>query len=194
MPVPRAQFFASAVEFREWLEVNHDRATEILVGFYKIGSGRPSITWPEAVDQALCYGWIDGVRRRIDEASYSNRFTPRRRKSNWSAVNIGRVGELQEVGLMQPSGLRAFDAREHARSVLYSYEQRTPRLDEGFEQKFRADKSAWEFFQAQPASHRKTATWWVVSAKREMTRLRRLEKLIEDSAQGQRLAMFAPRR
>jgi uncharacterized protein YdeI (YjbR/CyaY-like superfamily) len=176
-------FFATPDEFRAWLAEHHEGSRELLVGFHKKGSGRPSITWPESVDQALCFGWIDGVRRRIDDESYSIRFTPRKARSIWSAVNIRRAGELREQGLMQPAGIRAFEQRAEDRSGVYSYEQRqaiepTPEQEE----RFRATPGAWEFFQAQPAWYRKTVLWWVASAKKEETRRQRLEKLIDESA------------
>jgi uncharacterized protein YdeI (YjbR/CyaY-like superfamily) len=153
--------------------------------FHKKGTGRPSITWPEAVDQALCFGWIDGVRRSLNDSSYTIRFSPRKTRSNWSAVNVKRFGELRKLGLMHPAGLAAFERRAEERSGIYSYEQRhTATLDEAQECRFRANRRAWDFFQSQPASYRMAAVWWVVSAKREETRLRRLDTLIEDSARG----------
>jgi uncharacterized protein YdeI (YjbR/CyaY-like superfamily) len=177
-------FFATPDEFRAWLDAHHAEETELWVGFYKKETGRPSITWPESVDQALCFGWIDGVRKRIDEESYAIRFTPRRARSNWSAVNIKRVQELTDLGLMRPAGLDAFARRTEDRSEVYSFEQRgSPELGEEFERLFRADPAAWDFFQAQPAGYRRTATWWVVSAKKDETRRKRLATLIEDSAQ-----------
>jgi uncharacterized protein YdeI (YjbR/CyaY-like superfamily) len=178
-------FFATPSQFREWLEEHHDSASELWVGFYKKGSGKRSITWPEAVDEALCFGWIDSVRKSIDDESYTNRFTPRKPRSTWSAVNIKRVGELTAMGLMRPAGLKAFEARSEEKSGIYAYEQRdNAALSEEYERQFRANEKAWEFFQAQPAWYRKTATWWVISAKREETRLKRLAMLIEDSAEG----------
>jgi uncharacterized protein YdeI (YjbR/CyaY-like superfamily) len=179
-------FFATASEFRSWLEQHHDDTHEIWVGFYKKGSGRPSITYPEAVDEALCFGWIDGVRKSLDQESYVNRFTPRRRGSNWSMVNIKRAEELTRLGLMRPAGLRAFEKRAEQKSGTYSYEQRnSARLDAVSERRFRANRKAWEFFQRQAPSYRKAAVWWVVSAKKEETRRRRLAVLIEDSERGQ---------
>jgi uncharacterized protein YdeI (YjbR/CyaY-like superfamily) len=176
-------FFASPAAFRQWLEKHHDTTDELLVGFHKKGSGKPSITWPESVDAALCFGWIDGVRRRIDDVSYSIRFTPRRRRSIWSVVNIRRAHALTEMGLMHAAGLEAFAARDEKLSAVYSFEQRTAaKLGAAYERQFRANKGAWTFFQAQPPGYRKTATFWVVSAKREETRLKRLAKLIDDSA------------
>ena len=178
-------FFATPADFRAWLAENHEREAELWVGFYKVGSGKRSITWPEAVDQALCFGWIDGVRHGIDAESYTNRFTPRRRGSNWSAVNIHRAHELIEQGLMQPAGLRAFEARTDDRSATYSYEQRHAAvLDAESEARLRANEAAWRFFQAQAPSYRKAATYWIVSAKRQETRDRRLHTLVEDSAAG----------
>jgi uncharacterized protein YdeI (YjbR/CyaY-like superfamily) len=178
-------FFATPDEFRAWLEANHDTARELLVGFRKVGTGQPSITWPQSVDEALCFGWIDGVRRRIDDASYSIRFTPRKKRSIWSAVNIARVKELTQLGRMRPAGLAAFEARADERSAIYSHEQReNAALSEADEREFRANEAAWAFFQKQPPSYRKAAAWWVVSAKKEETRRRRLLTLIADSAEG----------
>jgi uncharacterized protein YdeI (YjbR/CyaY-like superfamily) len=178
-------FFATPDEFRAWLEANHDTARELLVGFRKVGTGQPSITWPQSVDEALCFGWIDGVRRRIDDASYSIRFTPRKKRSIWSAVNIARVKELTGLGRMRPAGLAAFEARADERSAIYSHEQReNAALSEADEREFRANEEAWAFFQKQPPSYRKAAAWWVVSAKKEETRRRRLLTLIADSAEG----------
>jgi uncharacterized protein YdeI (YjbR/CyaY-like superfamily) len=181
-------FFPTPADWRAWLERNHESQTELLVGFYKKGSGRPSITWPESVDEALCFGWIDGVRTRIDDASYSIRFTPRKRASTWSSVNIGRVAELAAEGRMRPAGIAAFERRTEARSGTYSYEQREhPKLTPEQEREFRANPAAWEFFHAQPPGYRRVATHWVVSAKREETRARRLATLIDDSVNGRRL-------
>jgi uncharacterized protein YdeI (YjbR/CyaY-like superfamily) len=178
-------FFAGPAEFRAWLEANHDTSSELWVGFHKKASGKPSITWPEAVDQALCFGWIDSVRRSVDDTSYANRFTPRKPRSTWSAVNVERVGELKKLGLMHPAGLAAFERRTRDRSGIYSYEQRhDAKLDEAHERRFRANKRAWSFFQSQAAWYRTAAIWWVVTAKKEETRLRRLARLIENSERG----------
>ena len=150
------------------------------------------MTWPEAVDEALCFGWIDGIRKSIDETNYANRFTPRKTRSTWSAVNIRRVGELIAQGRMRPPGLEAFAARADESSGIYSYEQRDAvQLGDAYERQFRADHAAWHFFQAQAASYRKAAIWWVVSAKKEETRQRRLTALIDDSAAGRRIASLA---
>jgi uncharacterized protein YdeI (YjbR/CyaY-like superfamily) len=181
MTATQPRFFAAAEEFRAWLEEHHDRSGELWVGFYRKGSGRQSLTWPEAVDQALCFGWIDGVRRRIDETRYANRFTPRRPRSTWSAVNIERAKELIRLGLMRPAGLRAFEARGDDRSALYSYEQRhAARLGAQQERALRANAKAWAFFQAQPPWYRRAVVYWVTSAKKDETRSRRLSRLIED--------------
>jgi uncharacterized protein YdeI (YjbR/CyaY-like superfamily) len=185
-----SKFFKSAAEFRAWLEKHHATAGELWVGFYKKDSGRASVTWPESVDEALCFGWIDGIRKGVDEVSYKIRFTPRRPRSIWSAVNIGRVGELTRQGRMRPAGDEAFRARTEDRSGIYAYEQREPELVEPYGGKLRRNKAAWKFFEAQAASYRKAASWWVLSAKKEETRLRRLEKLIEDSAAGRTLAQY----
>jgi len=178
-------FFATTDELRAWLEENHATATELFVGFYKRGSGKPSITWQELVDEELCFGWIDGVRKGIDNVRYSNRITPRKPRSTWSAINIARAKELVKLGRMHPAGLKAFERRTDERSAIYSYEQRQKaRLEPTAERSFRANKKAWAFFQAQPPSYRRAAIWWVISAKREETRERRLAALIGDSARG----------
>jgi uncharacterized protein YdeI (YjbR/CyaY-like superfamily) len=178
-------FFPTPSDFRTWLEEHSDQAQELWVGYYKKASGKPSITWPESVDEALCFGWIDGLRKSIDEISYKIRFTPRKPTSNWSKVNIERVQELSSLGRMHPAGLEAFEKRKEEKSGIYAYEQReTAALSEAEEQQFRAHPKAWESFQAQSNSYRKTSIWWVVSAKKEETRQSRLSKLIEDSAQG----------
>ncbi len=176
-------FFRTPADFRKWLAKHHATAAELLVGYYKIDSGKPSLTWPESVDEALCFGWIDGVRRRVDDLSYTIRFTPRRPKSIWSAVNVERVRVLTEQGLMQEAGLKSAQARIDHKSRVYSYEQLAAELDAAAETRFRENVAAWKFFQAQPPWYRKKAGWWVTSAKQEATRARRLEKLIELSAQ-----------
>ena len=157
------------------------------MGFHKKGSGTPSITWPESVDQALCFGWIDGVRKRIDETRYTIRFTPRKPTSIWSAINIARVGVLSGAGLMAAAGLKAFQRRDEKRSAIYSHENRPKTLTAAQERLFRRNKAAWAFFQAQPPSYRKLANWYVASAKKEETRQKRLARLIAASAAGKRL-------
>ena len=181
------KFFPTPDAFVRWLEKNHDKQTELLVGFYKTGSGQASMTWPESVEAALRFGWIDGVRRRIDEVSYSIRFTPRKARSNWSAVNIRKMRDLAEAKLLHPAGERAFAARLEERSAVASYEQKSVAFAPAQEKLFRAHPAAWAFFQAQAPSYRRAATWWVVSAKREETRAKRLKTLMEDSAGERRL-------
>lgn len=180
-------FFKKPSDFRAWLAKHHQTHKQLLVGFYKKDSGKPSINWPESVDEALCHGWIDGVRKSIDDVSYTIRFTPRRTTSIWSAVNIKRVGVLTAEGRMQAAGLRAFEARKEHKSEIYAFEQGLVELPAVYEKIFRKNKAAWTFFQAQPPSYRKTLIWWIVSAKQEKTRASRLDKLIEASAQGLRL-------
>ncbi|HLJ74755.1 MAG TPA: YdeI/OmpD-associated family protein [Thermoanaerobaculia bacterium] len=183
----KPRFFATADAFRDWLKNNHDKVDELLVGFYKRGSGKRSITWPESVDQALCFGWIDGVRKRIDDESYSIRFTPRRRGSIWSAVNIRRVKQLIEDAAMHPAGLKAFETRDEERANIYSYERAAASFSADQEKRFRANKSAWKFFSEQPAGYRRLMAHYVTSVKKEETRQRRLKKVIDASAQGKRL-------
>jgi uncharacterized protein YdeI (YjbR/CyaY-like superfamily) len=184
-------FFATPSEFRRWLRAHHRTATEVLVGFYKKGSGRPSMTWPESVDEALCFGWIDGVRRAVDAERYTIRFTPRKAVSTWSLVNIRKAEALILARRMKPAGLRAFDARDAKKSGIYSFEQREhATLDAAAEARFKANRAAWEFFQSQPPGYRKVVTFWVMSAKREETRARRLETLIADSAAGRRIGLL----
>jgi uncharacterized protein YdeI (YjbR/CyaY-like superfamily) len=182
----KVRFFASAADFRRWLEAHHGTAKELWVGFRKRATGEPSITWPESVDEALCFGWIDGVRHSIDERSYKIRFTPRRETSVWSAVNLRRAGELLSAGRMREAGRRAFEKRR-ADSTRYSYEQQGSQLAGAYEQRLRANGKAWAFFQAQPPGYRRTAGWWVMSAKREETRQKRLRQLIADSESGRRI-------
>jgi uncharacterized protein YdeI (YjbR/CyaY-like superfamily) len=181
-------FFPTPAAFRAWLEKNHASSTEQWIGFYRKACGRPSITWPESVDEALCVGWIDGLRKTIDGESYKIRFTPRKKESNWSAVNIGRVAELTKQGRMRPSGLKAFARRKEEKSGIYAYENRkSATLDKRAEKQFRSNRKAWEFFQSQPTWYRQTAIWHLVTAKREETRQKRLEKLIASSEAGRRM-------
>jgi uncharacterized protein YdeI (YjbR/CyaY-like superfamily) len=181
-------FFATPAAFRAWLAKHHETADELWVGFYKKATGKPTITWAEAVDEALCYGWIDGIRKSVGEASYTNRFTPRKPRSNWSAVNVARVAELTRQGRMQPAGLAAFEKRPPDGTAGYSYEQwAEAELDAASARTFRANKKGWAFFQAQPAGYRKLMARWIMSAKRDETRQRRLAALIADSADGLRV-------
>jgi uncharacterized protein YdeI (YjbR/CyaY-like superfamily) len=184
-------FFASPGEFRDWLAENHDRATEVLVGFHKKHTGKPTLTWPQSVDEALCYGWIDGIRRSLGADAYTIRFTPRKTKSTWSAVNLKRVPELIAEGRMQPAGLKAYEASEESNSRIYAYENRDKAVfDPALEARFRANEKAWSFFQAQPPGYRRLMTFRVMSAKQEATRLRRLDQLIADSEAGRRMDLM----
>jgi uncharacterized protein YdeI (YjbR/CyaY-like superfamily) len=182
-----AKFFTSQSELREWLKENHAKAAELWVGFHKKSSGKEGLNYAQVVDEALCFGWIDGIRKSLNETSYTNRLSPRKRSSIWSAVNIKRVGELSELGLMQPPGLKAFTERDLKKQNQYSYEQDNHELSEEYEKQLKANNQAWDFFQAQAPSYRKAANWWVASAKREETRQKRLAALIEVSEQGRRL-------
>ncbi len=183
-----AIYYKEPVELRVWLRANFDKVSEQWIGFYKVGAKEKGITYSQALDEALCFGWIDGLRKRVDEERFKIRFTPRKPRSIWSAVNIKRVGELSDMGLVQPAGLRAFEARAPERSNLYSFEQPDISLGDVFEAEFRRNSGAWDFFQQQAPSYKKTAIWWVISAKREDTKKKRLSTLIDDSAYGRRLA------
>ncbi|MGH9308875.1 MAG: YdeI/OmpD-associated family protein [Vicinamibacterales bacterium] len=185
-------FFKSAAAFRRWLQKNHDRALEVVVGFYRKDSGKKGISYPEALDEALCFGWIDGVRRRHDEESYVNRFSPRKKRSLWSAVNVRRAGELIAAGRMAAPGLKAFEARDAERSRQYSYERETCELPPAYVRELRKARRAWAFFKAQSPYYRRMASWFVMSAKTEETRQRRLARVIADSAKGQRIDQLAP--
>ncbi|MDI1255250.1 MAG: YdeI/OmpD-associated family protein [Flavobacterium sp.] len=180
-------FFPTPTEFREWLEKNHQTATELLVGFYKVDSGKPSITWSQSVDQALCFGWIDGVRRSIDKESYSIRFTPRKSTSIWSAINIQKMEALTKAGLMTEKGLQAFSLRTESRSNIYAHEKEPVPLDAAYEQQFQQQQLAWEFFLKQAPSYKKVMVHWIMSAKQEKTRQSRLEKTIQVSAAQKRM-------
>jgi uncharacterized protein YdeI (YjbR/CyaY-like superfamily) len=181
-------YFATPAAFRRWLARHHARETELWVGFHKKGSGTPSITWPESVDEALCFGWIDGLRKSVDADRYMIRFTPRKRNSIWSVVNTRRAQALIEAGRMQSAGLAAFEARTAERSGVYAFERReAATLEAGEEAAFRRHRAAWRYFESCPAGYRRTALHWVTSAKRAETRARRLATLIEDSSAGRRL-------
>ena len=186
-----AIFFASAEEFRRWLKNHHETARELWVGFHKKHTGRPTLIWPESVDEALCFGWIDGVRKSVGAEGYVIRFSPRKPRSIWSNVNIRKAQTLVENGRMQAAGHRAFAARDPKKSGIYLFEQRTnPKLAPAELKEFRANSKAWKFFQQQPPGYRRIATWYVVSAKRPETRARRLSILIADSARGQRIGLL----
>jgi uncharacterized protein YdeI (YjbR/CyaY-like superfamily) len=189
-----AVFFATAGDLRAWFEQHHETAPELFVGYWKKGTGRSGVTHPEAIEQALCFGWIDSVAGRIDEQSYRVRFTPRRKGSVWSTVNIAKIAELTERGLMRPAGLRAFEGRRPDQVAVYAYEQPDGAvLDEEQTARLRADPVAWEWFSHQPPGYRKAAAHWVVSAKRAETRERRLSQLITDSAAGRKVPPLTPR-
>ena len=177
----KPRFFRSPADFRRWLEKNHNKTAELTVGFFKKDSGRKSVTYTEALDEALCFGWIDGVRRRVDENSYSIRFTPRKPRSIWSLINTRKVKELIRLGRMHQAGLDAFELRDPTRTGIYSFENAPRKLAPEYEKSFRANKKAWDFFNRQPPGYQRLATYWVMSAKQEQTRLRRLNLLIDNS-------------
>ncbi|XZF14781.1 YdeI/OmpD-associated family protein [Chitinophagaceae bacterium MMS25-I14] len=174
-------FFPTPADFRKWLQANHKKETELLVGFYKKGCGKPSISWPESVDEALCFGWIDGVRKGVDEETYTIRFTPRKAGSIWSAINMKKMEELTAKGLMQPAGLEAYSKRKEHKSAIYSYEKAPEELTPDFLKQFKANKKAWKYFTGMAPSYQRTAIHWVMTAKQEATRIKRMNTLIEDS-------------
>ena len=179
-------FFAEQSQFRKWLEKNHYKETELWVGFYKVGSGKPSITWSQSVDEALCFGWIDGIRKSIDSESYCIRFTPRNPKSIWSAVNIQKAETLIQQGLMQAKGLELYKKSKPDKSAIYSYENKPVNLPPDFEQLFKANQNAWDFFSKQSLSYQRTIYYWILSAKQLPTRLSRLNKVISESEESKR--------
>jgi len=185
--------FRTAADFRRWLEKHHDTAPDLWIGFYRKGCGKTGMSYPEALDQALCFGWIDGVRKKIDDISYANRFSRRTARSVWSLVNIRRVTELTEMGLMAPPGIAAFEARDPKRSGMYSFENRPKSLTPELEKIFRKNKEAWTFWEAQPPGYRRTMTWYVMSAVKDETRRVRLATVIEQSAQGRRIVPMQKR-
>lgn len=180
-------FFADQNDFRKWLEKNHQDQKELLVGFYKVSSKKPSMSWSESVDQALCFGWIDGVRRSIDDESYSIRFTPRKTSSIWSAINIQKMEDLANAGLMMDAGLKAFSFRTENKSKIYSHEKEPVPLLEVYEIQFKSNKTAWDFFEKQAPSYKKVMIHWIMGAKQEKTRLSRLEKTIIESEKQKRV-------
>jgi uncharacterized protein YdeI (YjbR/CyaY-like superfamily) len=177
-------FFAKPSDFRKWLKANHKKETELVVGFYKVGSGIPSMIWSESVDEALCFGWIDGVRKSIDKDSYQIRFTRRKPTSIWSAVNIKKIEELTKQGRMQPAGVESFKNRTQEKSGIYTYENEEAKLSPQFEKLFKANKTAWSYFQSLAQSYRKNSIHWVMRAKQDVTKLKRLNQLIADSEAG----------
>jgi uncharacterized protein YdeI (YjbR/CyaY-like superfamily) len=187
-------YFSSPAEFRHWLETHHTQEKEVYVGYHKKGTGIPTLTWAESVDEALCFGWIDGIRKSVDEQRYKIRFTPRKADSIWSAVNIKRMGELTALGLVKMAGLKAFEKRKEDKSAIYAYEQKKDiTLEDAYQHQFQANAKAWEWFQNRAPSYRQGAIHWVMSAKKEETRLKRLATLIEDSANGRTIASLTRR-
>ena len=180
------KFFKTAAAFRKWLEQHHKSETELWLGFHKKGAGKPSITYPEALDEALCFGWIDGVRKSVDQDSYKQRFSPRKPTSIWSNINVGHVKRLQKQGRMQPAGLEAYARKDPKRTGIYSFENRPRELSPEYEKRFRTNKTAWTFFEKQPAYFKRLMIFRIMSGKKEETRLRRLDQLIESSAKGER--------
>jgi uncharacterized protein YdeI (YjbR/CyaY-like superfamily) len=190
---PKTTFFPTPSDFRTWLEAHHDNLRELLVGFHKKDSGKPSITWPESVEAALCFGWIDGVRKSINETSYTIRFTPRKPTSTWSSININLVRDLTKKGLMHPAGLKAFALRSVRKSGIYSYEQRkSARFTRAQEKQFRRSKPAWDFFRSQAPWYQRVCTWWVISAKKEETKRKRLSELISHSHRRRKIPRLIP--
>lgn len=180
-------FFSNQISLRKWFEKNHNKEKELWLGYHKVSTGKPSVNWSQSVDEAICFGWIDGIRKSINEESYCIRFTPRNPKSNWSAVNIKKAEELTKLGLMKPEGLKAFSYRKEVKSKIYSYENPVVSFDKSFEKKFKVNKQAWKNFQLMTPSYRKITTRWVMSAKQETTRLKRLNELINDCAVGKKI-------
>ena len=186
----KPRFFSKPAQFRQWLERNHDGETELLVGFHKKASGKPSVTYNEALDEALCFGWIDGVRKNLDETSYSIRFTPRKPRSIWSNINVNHVERLIKERRMHEAGLAAYARRDPKRTGIYAFENRPREFAPECEKEFRAHKAAWKFFEQQPPGYKRTIIFWVMSAKQEQTRMRRLERLIANSEQGVRVGLL----
>jgi uncharacterized protein YdeI (YjbR/CyaY-like superfamily) len=187
------KYFKTQNEFRKWLEKNHNRADEIFVGFYKVHTKKKSITYSQALDEALCFGWIDGIRRSIDEERYQIRFTPRRKRSKWSNVNIGKAKDLIKEGKMKPAGLKEFENRKLYKNAKYSYEEKIEKLSPDYEKKFKSNKGAWEFFQSQAPYYKRTVSFWVMSAKKEETRLGRLQILIDDCVKQKNIDLLNPK-
>jgi len=189
----KPRYFKSQSEFRKWLETNHATETELMLGFYKKGSGKASITYPEALDEALCFGWIDGVRRRLNDDAYVQRFSPRKAKSIWSNVNVRHVERLKKLGRMTPAGLKAYELKDPKKTGVYSFENRPRELLPAYEKKFRTNKKAWEFFEKQPPGFKRLMVFRVMEGKQEKTRQRRLAQLIEASAKGVRYGVIPPK-
>ena len=188
----KPKFFTTPAQFRAWLEQNHDQETELLVGFHKKSAGKKSVTYNEALDEALCFGWIDGVRKSLNETSYTIRFTPRKPRSIWSLVNVKHIDRLQKEGRMHAAGLEAHARRDPKRTGIYAFENRPRSLSPAYEKMFRQNKTAWKFFEEYPPSLKRTVIFWVMGAKKEETQLKRLHKLIESSEKGVRLGLLEP--
>jgi uncharacterized protein YdeI (YjbR/CyaY-like superfamily) len=188
----RLRFFRNGDEFRRWLDKNHAKSDELWIGFYKKASGKIGITYAEALDEALCHGWIDGIRKTLDADSFTTRFTPRKPKSIWSNINIAHVARLTRQGRMQPAGIAAYEKRDEARTGIYAFERAILQLDPAMLKHFKRERAAWKYFEAQPPYYRRLASYWVISAKRDETRAKRLEQLIEVSARNQRLPQYIP--
>lgn len=186
----KPKFFSTPAQFREWLDRNHDSAGELLIGFHKNSSGKKSITYHEALDEALCFGWIDGVRRKLNETSYVQRFTPRKPRSIWSNINVAHVERLKKEKRMHASGLEAYARRDPKRTGIYSFENEPAKLAPHYEKKFRANRKAWDFFQEQAPYYKRLMIYRIMSAKKEETKIRKLEQLIEVSANGQRVGLL----
>ena len=186
--------FPTQAELRSWFEANHENRAEAFIGYYRRGVDKPSTTWAQAVEEALCFGWIDGITFRVDDEVTANRFTPRRRTSNWSAVNIAKVAELRAAGRMHPAGIRAFEERDRSKDASYSYERPETTFPEEWLDRFRADPAAWAYWIDESPSYRRQATYWVVTAKRPETRERRFARLVADSAAGRRIGPMRERR
>ena len=189
----KPKFFSTPEKFREWLEQNHAGTTELLLGFHKKSSGKKSITYPEALDEALCYGWIDGVRKNLDETSYTIRFTPRKPRSIWSLVNVRHIERLTKEGRMRPAGIEAYERRDPKRTGIYAFENRPREFSPELEKAFRKNKTAWRFFETQPAGYKRVIVFWVMEAKKEETRLKRFKQLVEISEKGLRLGQLQPK-
>jgi uncharacterized protein YdeI (YjbR/CyaY-like superfamily) len=187
-------FFENTQDFRRWLKANGEKETELIVGYHKVSTGKPSMTWSESVDQALCFGWIDGIRRSVDEESYCIRFTPRKPNSNWSSVNIKKMEELIVSGQMTPAGLKLFELRKELKSEVYSYENRTETFLPEIEARFRQNGKAWEFFSKQAPSYRKTVIYWIMNSKQEATFEKRFAQLISECEEGKRLDLFTSKK
>jgi uncharacterized protein YdeI (YjbR/CyaY-like superfamily) len=187
----KLRFFRTPSEFRRWLEKNHNSTQELWIGFYRKDSGKGGMTYHEALDEALCFGWIDGIRKKVDEHSFTNRFTPRKKNSIWSNVNVAHIERLTREGRMMAPGIAAFNAKDEKRAGVYSFEREKAELEPKMKKRFRQNPKAWRYFEAQPPYYRRMAAWWIISAKRDETREKRLAELIRLSSKEMRLAPFA---